>query len=1409
MPIAIFFNFGRGSIKKTTNIQDGKSCKAAPLGRLRGGGREEACGLLGGQSASDYYIVPNGEYAQSVGHEIPRYYEYDVLVIAPHGIYHIENKDWGGTLEGDDNCWFVNSADRKNPLKSAHYKTKVLRTLLQSQNPAWGRAAVNTLVSLSRPGQSKFGLDPNSECFKLTYLLDERLIDRLTDCYWIKKSPNHIADIQADIVDFLTGESSRAGHERTQILGMKVVEVLQENEDFREYLCVSSGSLGKRYKVREYPLDRQDFDAAKLKKLKDKAQNALKAQEELAMSQYIITAECFPDDEGAFFYMKSVYMDECSLRSTMKRRTLTQAEKMKVVADVAHALVVAHKAGVYHGAVSPENIFFVPDGHAALANFTFAYFDAHSGKMGYTVSTLLMSELGNSPYMAPEVNDDDSMAASDIYSLGVVAYEMLVGKLPFDCQLVFQTRYGGVLPASLLPSALVPDLPKWVDTLISKSVVEDVDKRWPSAQDMIDFIEDNMRPAPVATTRVADLKSVYVPASNVINLKDLKPGDQVTNDLCLYEEIGKGGFGRVFKAKHQTNDEFLAIKIFDRGTTTDEAKAEYEALRSLNHDHIVHYQYNGISNQGLYFTLMELLEGDNLGIYMTGSLRLLEGEVYAMACQLLSALVYMHGQGKPLFHRDIKPENIICDKRRGYVLIDFNIASDADDQAFAGTLPYMAPDLINSARRIEWDASADTFALGVTIYELLAHAYPWPGGKNLPQMIKQPTDVREYNDRISDSFADFAMRSIKPRRNERFATAQSMLDALNAIGPEGVLRKREKAAAAKNGLPMPIVDYLNSLYSQSRYGNSGTRTATTPGATAELDALTYIPTRLDSALQPDILALKYRLVIITGNAGDGKTAFIRQIERRGDGLKPLHSNNGAEFRIKGVRFESNYDGSQDEDAKANDEVLERFFSPFVGLTDYNKAAEGRVIAINEGRLVDFLSQHRGLEALRDNIEDYFFEEGRVELLPGLMVINLNKRSVTASAEGGSLLARQVKRLTDRKLWGGCDNCPVASKCFIKYNVDTFADSAAGGEVIGRLEWLIRTIVYRRELHITMRDLRSLLAFMITRDCSCLDVKKLIKDVEAAGRPDVYWQYYYFNVTSDACPKVTFDMPPLQSADRLVRLLRETDVASVAIPPLDRDLFYKPKVADGYLAFAERGASLLDAFNDAKRDAEAGRMKIGPAEVSEIQKSFARHHYFEGKDSDGVSSFKRRLPYRHVTAFHKALTANAADPGILRGLARAISASEGCAADCLTDDYLLLADSHVKDPISKSYRRFPLSEFELVVGASPSLDRYVEAENDSLIFRHKTDAFIRLTISLDLFEMLKYIQGGFNPSLNDLRGRFIELQIFKNLLESKAYSEILVTRDHRKFNVISMDDAKRLIVKPLEVVADKGAMNKKA
>ena len=224
---------------------------------------------------------------------------------------------------------------------------------------------------------------------------------------------------------------------------------------------------------------------------------------------------------------------------------------------------------------------------------------------------------------------------------------------------------------------------------------------------------------------------------------------------------------------------------------------------------------------------------------------------------------------------------------------------------------------------------------------------------------------------------------------------------------------------------------------------------------------------------------------------------------------------------------------------------------------------------------------------------------------------------------------------------------------------------------------------------------------------------------------------------------------------------------------------------------------MDAFNAQKLLLPAYDLKDRILDQMKLRhRTYVRHQYFEGK-----FEFKKRLPYQSLEEFHTLLT-NTQDneqdiESAKQSLAQAISISEGCSESGLANNFLLLKSSRINDPISQSFRRFSLNEFELFVNKTEHLIQYIEYESDSLIFRNKEDDFISLTISLDLYEMLYFIKQGFSPSINDMRGRFIELQVFKNLLENKSYNEVLVTKNNKSFFVISLEQkTNKLTIAPL-------------
>ncbi|MGF7036969.1 methylation-associated defense system protein kinase MAD6 [Mucilaginibacter lappiensis] len=1326
----------------------------------------------------DYLILSNIElaYLNPKNHQV-QYLEYDCIIVAPHAIFNIENKDFSGRLEGDDNYWYLNDRETRNPHKTLRFKTSVLASKLKEKNASWSKAWIQSIVSLSHPYQTKKGLW--GAHIKATYILDQQFIDNLTQPELIGREKNELISIYQDIAAEICGTASlKTANKKTEVEGYQIIDILDQEPNYTEYLVKPKGVTSAiRKRIREYALDVPNLPLAQREKRNRLIQNQYNALNKIKTNPFILNVQFKLDQENHIFYEITDYLDENSLRAELKRKTFTIEEKINIVFNLISALKAAHEQNVFHRDINPENVFLA-GGYACLGNFGKSYFADHQDE-GYTVMPTI-NESNATPYHALELSLRDASRASDIYSLAILTYELFVDKVPIESPFELN-RLGGKLPPNRKATHVKPGVPSWLDDFCDHTILTDPDDRWDNLEEMEAFIKKATK------VEEASSGSVLPKPDNC----DFEIGSKVS-DFTIYQHLGQGGYSQVYRVKHnlQSKSDF-AMKVFNESVHGSSVTDEYNALTNLNHDNIVKFRWNGILPSGQFYTLMELLEGENLKEYAKGAKNLPVYKIFQVAKDILSALTYMQAISPPIYHRDIKPQNIVWDKGKRFVLIDFNVASVVENNLdYVGTNPYLAPDLVMGNNRVNWDGSADTFALGITLYELACKVYPWSGSMKMPQVGKPADSPQIHNAKLSNAFSAFLSKSIATKREARFQSAKEMLDELLTIGEHNLLQIEMETSSvslvASGGSDQNIVNYINSLYSQSRHGNVGTRAG---DKNSLYDSLTYTETKLDKQLIPDILDGRYRLVIITGNAGDGKTAFIRKIESKANNVKKLINGNGVTFEINGTIFQSNYDGSQDEDQKANDDVLSAFFKPFENLTDYSLATQGRIIAINEGRLVEFLHTVAPYRQLADTIENYFYTEGKSQLPDGLLIINLNLRSVVANGHNQeSLFKQQVKLLTQKPLWANCQTCPVAENCFIKYNVASLNDSAVGNEIIDRMEWLLRTVSLKRELHITMRDLRSFIAFTLTRDYQCSEIKHQIE----VGDEDYlnWWKHYYFNISDNAANDSA-------QYDRLIKLVRETDVAETAVPSLDRDLYFGTHLPEQFLYFEERKEQLLSQFNEFK-------IKIPLHDQTEeiqrriltTQKILVRHQYFEGN-----INYRARLPYHSVFDFHDLLIGISANKEVMmndtkQSIAKAISLNEGCNNEGIYSKNLVLSSAQVKDPISKSYRLFELASFELIINSSAHLTNYLEYEPDSLTFRSLTDKKVSLTISLDLFEMLYFISQGYSPSLNDIRGRFVELQIFKNLLENQEYKEVIVTSDNESFFSIKINDQYKLELQPL-------------
>jgi serine/threonine protein kinase len=220
--------------------------------------------------------------------------------------------------------------------------------------------------------------------------------------------------------------------------------------------------------------------------------------------------------------------------------------------------------------------------------------------------------------------------------------------------------------------------------------------------------------------------------------------------LEIIELLGQGGMGAVYKARQMQLDRFVALKILPPEVGEDPAFSERftreaRSMAKLSHQHVVTLHEFGQTKKGLYYFIMEFVDGTDLRhIIQSGELR--PDEALVIVPQICEALHYAHKKG--IVHRDIKPENILLDKEGNIKIADFGLARLLDRPASAytltaaghrmGTPHYMAPEQIEHPHEV--DHRADIYSLGVVFYEMLTGQLPI--GHFPPPSQKVQVDVR-------------------------------------------------------------------------------------------------------------------------------------------------------------------------------------------------------------------------------------------------------------------------------------------------------------------------------------------------------------------------------------------------------------------------------------------------------------------------------------------------------------------------------------------------------------------------------------------------------------------------------------------------------------------------------------------
>lgn len=192
-------------------------------------------------------------------------------------------------------------------------------------------------------------------------------------------------------------------------------------------------------------------------------------------------------DQNLFYVMP--YVEGESLRDVMNRGPAPIGDAVRLLRDVVDALAYAHRKGIVHRDVKPENVL-VDHRHAMVTDFGIALAVAGDPDGGRRL-TLAGRTLGSPNYMAPEqvAGSPDADARADVYAFGVIAYELLAGRLPYEAK-----NPAAMLAAHLndtpVPLALTrPDAPPPLEKLVMRCLEKDPRSRWKSTDDLLHTIE--------------------------------------------------------------------------------------------------------------------------------------------------------------------------------------------------------------------------------------------------------------------------------------------------------------------------------------------------------------------------------------------------------------------------------------------------------------------------------------------------------------------------------------------------------------------------------------------------------------------------------------------------------------------------------------------------------------------------------------------------------------------------------------------------------------------------------------------------------------------------------------------------------------------------------------------------------
>lgn len=430
---------------------------------------------------------------------------------------------------------------------------------------------------------------------------------------------------------------------------------------------------------------------------------------------------------------------------------------LRIVSTILAGLDYAHSQSIYHRDLKPSNILVDSENNGILTDFGIAKTSMRDitkmfGKKGRVLGTV--------DYMSPEhIRNNEITFASDIYSTGIILYEICAGEVPFKSVNVLDIMRMHIERIPIPPSNQNPSISKLMDEVILKCLEKEPENRFKSAKDL----QNQLR----MTEEIRySLTKIF------------QGGEKIAGGrFKIIDLFALGGIAEIYRVEECETGKPYALKIIgalssNDSDLTERFNKEIQILNSLKHTNIVKpvlsdtYKFR---EKTLSFFIMPLyissFKDEMASIPLAEGLRLL--------IQIAKALQYSHDNG--ILHRDVKPSNILIDSVRRAFLTDFGIAKFTSvkkgitGRVALGTIGYMAPEQIKSETI---DERTDIYSFGVILYELVTRSSLFSADSSFEIINKhlneKPTPPKKINPRVSMGLQRLILKCLEKNPANRY-----------------------------------------------------------------------------------------------------------------------------------------------------------------------------------------------------------------------------------------------------------------------------------------------------------------------------------------------------------------------------------------------------------------------------------------------------------------------------------------------------------------------------------------------------------------------------------------------------------------------------------------------------------------